>query len=97
MNGYIFIPLILVFILLVLSAKLPLSSFRREHRATFRAILVAVIPASIFFLVQTYLLSVDETFHPDYVYTFLGLEACWTILLIALLLIILLPAVSLLL
>ena len=92
LSGYLFILFILVFILVLVTAKISVSSFQREHRATYRAIIFAVIPSSIITIVQTFLLirgpSLDRT------YLLIGLEACWTLLLIVLLLLVLFPSVS---
>ena len=82
----------LVFILVLLTAKISLSLFQREHQATYRAIIFAVIPSSIVTIVQTFFLILEPTL--DRTYLLVGLEACWTLLLIILLLIVLLPAVS---
>ncbi len=92
LSGYIFITFILIFILVLLTANVPLSSFRREQRATYRVIIVALLPSSLLTIAQTFLLISEPTLFSTYV--FLALEVCWTLLLIILLLLVLVPAVS---
>ena len=93
LNGYLYLPFMLLFILVVLTAKVPLSAFQREHLATYRAIMVAVVPATLITIAHSYILILEPSLFRTYI--FLGLEACWTLLLIILLLVVLVPAVSL--
>ena len=91
-NGYLFIPVILLFILVLLNAKIPLSAFHREFVATYRAVFLVTIPSALIILVQIALSTLNPTLLT--MYALLGLEACLTLLLIVVLLIILVPAVS---
>ena len=91
-SGYLFIPVILLFILVLLNAKIPLSAFHREFVATYRAVFLVTIPSALIILVQIALSTLNPTLLTTY--ALLGLEACLTLLLIVVLLIILVPAVS---
>ena len=93
-SGYLFIPVILLFILVLLNAKIPLSAFHREFVATYRAVFLVTIPSALIILVQIALSTLNPIATLLTTYTLLGLEACLTLLLIVVLLIILVPAVS---
>ena len=92
MSGYLFIPFAILFIVVLLTANVPLSAFRREHLATYFAIVLSVIPVTFITLIQTFLLTREPMLPRSY--AIVGLEAFWTFLLIILLTIVLVPSVS---
>ena len=52
MSGYLFIPFAILFIVVLLTANVPLSAFRREHLATYFAIVLSVIPVTFITLIK---------------------------------------------
>lgn len=91
-GSYLIVIFLSLTILVVLTSKIPVSLFHREHLATYRAIAIALVPSSMFTLAQAILLAIDITL--SHSYALLWLEVGWTVLGISLLITVLLPAVS---
>lgn len=94
MNGYIFILFLFLFILSLLTANVPISSFRREGQTTYKAVALIILPTPLLTIARTTLL-VSRGGLLQYRALF-WLDFCWISLLPLLLLAVLfVPVVSL--
>lgn len=91
-SGYLLCLFLFLLILLLLTANIPLSTFQREHLASFRAVAVAFGPALLYTVAKAFLLSLEPEL--SRYYGFLWLEICWTIVLVVILITLFMPAVS---
>ena len=92
LSGYLIAITLLLFILVLLTANIPLSSFRREHVATYRALVIGLLPTFLFTVAQGFLVSLQPTLMR--VLALLWLEVAWAALLLILLVAVLAPSVS---
>ena len=91
-NSYILILLIFLFILSLLSASVPSANFRREGVVTYKAVVIALLPTPLIFLLRIGILLSQR---PELFVAQLWAEFCWTSLLPFILLVVLFaPTVS---
>lgn len=91
-NSYILILLIFLFILSLLSASVPSADFRREGLVTYKAVVIALLPIPLIFLLRIGILLSNR---PELFVAQLWVEFCWTSLLPFILLVVLFaPTVS---
>lgn len=74
-NGYILILYIFLFILSLLTASVPSSTFRREGVSTYKAVALSLLPAPVVFLTRTTLLVSRK---PEQFEVLFWVEFCWT-------------------
>ena len=87
-----FILFLFLFILSLLTASVPSSLFRREGLATYKAVVLVILPSPILFLGRLAIILSDGDFQYQ---ALLWLEFCWiSILPIALMMILFAPIVS---
>ena len=91
-NGYILVLFIFLFILSLLTASVPSSTFRREGVATYKAVAFVLLPTPFVFLTRVTVLLSHE---PERFEALLWVEFSWTIILPLILLAVLFaPTVS---
>ena len=91
-NGYILILFIFLFILSLLTASVPSSTFRREGVATYKAVVFVLLPAPFVFLTRATVLLSHK---PEQFGALLWIEFSWTVILPLILLAVLFgPTVS---
>ena len=74
-NAYILILYLFLFVLSLLTASVPSSTFRREGVATYKAVVLSLLPVPLLFLTRvTVLLSRN----PDHLEVLFWVEVCWT-------------------
>ena len=91
-NGYILILFIFLFILSLLTASVPSSTFRREGVVTYKAVVFVLLPAPFVFLTRVTVLLSHK---PEQFEALFWVEFTWTVILPLILLVVLFaPTVS---
>ena len=75
MNGYLLVLFLFLFILSLLTASVPSSTFRREGVATYKAVVLTLLPAPFVFIVRAAVLLSQN---PEQFGVLFWIEFCWT-------------------
>lgn len=75
MNGYLLVLFLFLFILSLLTASVPSSTFRREGVATYKAVVLTLLPAPFVFIARTAVLLSQN---PEQFGVLFWIEFCWT-------------------
>ncbi len=77
-NSYTLILYFFLFILSLLTASVPSSTFRRQGVATHKAVVLTLLPVPFVFLTRATVLLSHK---PEYIEVLFWVEVCWTTLL----------------
>ena len=92
LNAFVFVLFLFLFILSLLTASVPSSLFRREGLATYKAVVLIILPTPALFLGRLAIILSSNGFQYQ---AFLWLEFCWiSVLPIILMLVLFAPIVS---
>ena len=74
MNGYLLVLFLFLFILSLLTASVPSSTFRREGVATYKAVVLTLLPAPFVFIARA---AVLPSQNPEQFGVLFWIEFCW--------------------
>lgn len=74
-NAYILILYLFLFVLSLLTASVPSSTFRREGVATYKVVVLSLLPVPLLFLTRVTVLLARN---PEHFEALFWVEVCWT-------------------
>jgi hypothetical protein len=74
-NSYTLVLYFFLFILSLLTASVPSSTFRRQGVATYKAVALTLLPVPLVFLIRAIVLLSHK---PEYIEVLFWVEVCWT-------------------